>query len=172
MLIVIRFRDSIVIELGSGVGLVGIVSSILVKHIFCTGSSYTIDASRFLNSTIINIAINNCIRYTDIYYHFFDSPLFFISDRDADVLELCERNIKANCSSIEGSSNVPNVSVKVLNWMTPAITTHDNQRYSWEDGDMNQLKKASYIIAADGMHGCTYHRSSSLAFFYSCTARQ
>ncbi len=46
---------------------------------------------------------------------------------------------------------MPNVSVKVLNWMTPTITTHDNQRYSWEEGDMNQLKKASYIIAADGM---------------------
>ena len=32
-----RFKDAVILELGSGVGLVGIVASNWVKHIFCTG---------------------------------------------------------------------------------------------------------------------------------------
>ena len=75
------------------------------------------------------------------------------TDFDIDVLKLCEKNILRNCPHIEAADVVSNVSVRQLNWKDPTIDIRsigDAGEFSWNDKDMELLKRASYIIAADG----------------------
>nr|XP_016485476.1 PREDICTED: methyltransferase-like protein 22 [Nicotiana tabacum] len=75
----------------------------------------------------------------------------FITDRGDEVLENCEKNVDLNDEIFHGKASVH---VRELDWKDSwppqeAKTSPSKGRYSWTRSEIEELKKASLLLAAD-----------------------
>ncbi|MCD7450829.1 hypothetical protein HAX54_008572 [Datura stramonium] len=87
----------------------------------------------------------------------------FITDHGAEVLENCEKNVDLNAEIFHGKASVH---VRELDWKDSwppqeANTSPSKGRYCWTQSEIEELKKASLLLAADVI----YSDDLTAAFF-------
>ncbi|XP_055825580.1 uncharacterized protein LOC129894089 isoform X2 [Solanum dulcamara] len=136
------FDKVVALELGAGTGLVGILLARVAKTVFVTVASEAV--------LTINVFFKH-ITWIPIYNHLGDRSKLYVSDHGDEVLENCEKNVDLNAEIFHGKASVH---VRELDWKDSWPPQEENTspykgRYSWTQSEIEELKKASLVLAAD-----------------------
>lgn len=121
------FRNQIILELGSGVGLTSIVASYLAKEVICTGNANT-RCKLYCINVIINVIRSAVENFNLIYLNIPDINV-------GGILNLIERNFLRNHTYVRSSYNIEEVNFLNLEWSKKLE---------------EKLQSANIVLAADG----------------------